>query len=385
MKKTLLLLIYILGAVSVKAQDLFKQPDTATIATLGKLAVMSKTNLNFAVPDIPAFNILDNNPSTILRPSNPKAIALAFSKFLNENNKLVIPPSFAAEIAPGLFMKNYTLEDYRKKGINMIRFLVKARVSVGTTKDSTTQASKLAGGLRFTLIDKGDFRNDPNVIKAIFKLEEEYNRAVDSLKTKFRKEKNVPLLQFDPNSDEFIRYLQENLPDKEQATDQTIDQLIVEYKQTHWNATRLDVAYAVSASAADSLLANSSVNVHSFWLTQSVAINSKSGPIGQLLLGINDSYSRNVADDKFYNLFNLSVRFYAGSNRIKGYAEGEYKNDDFANENYLTANGGVEINPYDGIWFQFNAGIESEFSSGQNKIVSGLRILLSMPEKFKFN
>ena len=71
---------------------------------------------NYAVPDAPAFNILNENPDNILKPSSVKDMGIAFADFLGEDERITLPKAFALEFSPALLIngKNLSLEEYRK-------------------------------------------------------------------------------------------------------------------------------------------------------------------------------------------------------------------------------------------------------------------------------
>ena len=132
---------------------------------------LSKMKLNFAVPDMPAFKVLGTDPSNLLRPSTPKAIALTMSSF-NDNGKLIIPKAFALEISPALILNSH------KGPQQLIQYAKNAelnsfRISVGSSTDTLLSPSgrSLAIGLRISLINEGDFGTDiiaqQEIVKAL--------------------------------------------------------------------------------------------------------------------------------------------------------------------------------------------------------------------------
>ena len=162
MKKTnyLLLLVLLVCALSCHAQNQ---------ETIGQ------NKLNFAVPDLPAFKALGSEPSNILRPSTPESFSLIVSQFYNGDN-ISLPANFAAEIAPWILAKSnkITLAEYHKHDI-----LYSTRVSLGTSRDSLNQYN-FAVGLRFSIIDEGDLKNDEEFLKLLFgKLENHLDKKDD--------------------------------------------------------------------------------------------------------------------------------------------------------------------------------------------------------------
>src|SRR5210317_1994224 len=64
---------------------------------------------NYAVPDAPAFNILNENPDNILKPSSVKDVGLAFADFLGEDERITLPKAFALEFSPALLINGKSL------------------------------------------------------------------------------------------------------------------------------------------------------------------------------------------------------------------------------------------------------------------------------------
>ncbi len=120
-------------------------------------AVLNQVKLDFSVPDMPVFKALGKDPSNLLRPSSAKDVAFAIGNF-RSTGSTIIPKNFSLEVAPGLFKPWYTLSEYQKKG--WIRFITKARISIGADNNEETGTNSFAAGLRFTLLDNSDFRKD---------------------------------------------------------------------------------------------------------------------------------------------------------------------------------------------------------------------------------
>ena len=64
---------------------------------------------NYAVPDAPAFNILNENPDNILKPSSVKDMGIAFADFLGEDERITLPKAFALEFSPALLINGKNL------------------------------------------------------------------------------------------------------------------------------------------------------------------------------------------------------------------------------------------------------------------------------------
>lgn len=345
--------------------------------------------LNFAVPDMPAFKALGTEPNDILRPSDIKSLALVFSKF-QDNGTLVIPKSFAAEIAPGMLISgNTTISDYQNSP--MLRFWMKSRISIGTVRDDIKDnPSKMAGGVRFTFIDKGDFRND---IAFLNKYVYKPLNDLETISSKADKEyvRQTGTIEVDTSSKKY-KTIRDSIAKKSWAeqveqSNKSIDVAIDKYKKTHWNAMRLEFAYAIVGTSPDTLAKNISASKHSVWLIGAFPLSCKCGsqkkPWGQWLIGANYHLTENDSTSSFNSNLIASTRLYAGGNRLKAYIEGQYKYNDLTNANNLTASIGGEINIRDGIWLNFSAGVENALASdASSQFVSSFNLFLTLPENF---
>ena len=72
--------------------------------------------VDFAIPDAPAFKLLNSEPSSILRPTTVRELTTTFSNFVQNGSSLTIPNAIAIEFSPGLLVSGQTLslDAYRK-------------------------------------------------------------------------------------------------------------------------------------------------------------------------------------------------------------------------------------------------------------------------------
>jgi hypothetical protein len=104
---------------------------------------------------------------------------------------------------------------------------------------------------------------------------------------------------------------------------------------------------------------------------------------GQLLFGGNiKAYESRFDQKTYFNAF-LNSRLYIGTNRIKGFGELQYSYLQFEESNHLLMTLGGEINPIDGIWLEFYAGMERNTDLNINSSVAKFNLRFSIPEKFK--
>jgi len=347
--------------------------------------------VNFAVPDLPAFNVLGNSPSDILRPTDVKGLSVIASEFYN-GSTIVLPKSFSMEIAPFLLAKNnsLTLEDYDKN-----KWLYNFRISIGTATNEINNISytDMAVGARFTIIDDGDLKNDKKYRADLWdRLAREV--ADDNVyKKEFAKthDKTIQeIIQDDKLNKQMEDYVKEK---KGEFYTKELKKVKKDYKYKNWNKQKLELAYAFLGSSPDSLVKNIESKKHSLWLTYA---NPLKTDWGQLLIGLN--YSYNFADSiniensetvKYeFSTFSLASRFYFGSNRIKGFLEGQYKFIEDNSKNNVLLNLGSEINLRDGIWLVLNVGVDwDDLSSNSIKsgFYSGFNLRFSIPENFSMN
>lgn len=346
---------------------------------------IGENKLNFAVPDLPAFKALGSEPSNILRPSTPESFSLIVSQFYNGDN-ISLPANFAAEIAPWILAKSnkITLAEYHKHDI-----LYSTRVSIGTSRDSMNKYN-FAVGLRFSIIDKGDLKNDEEFLKLLFSKLADHLDKKDNLRLQFMHDHNLSFADYEANKElyeiEISKMIQENI-------DEEIETMKKAYKEVYWNREKLDVAFATVGYSTDSIGSNLGFKSFDGWVSYALPvfrmrdsdkteINSPKKYAGQLLVGGNvKAYEHRFDNKTYFNAF-LNSRLYVGTNRIKGFAELQYSYLQFEESNHLLMTLGGEINPVDGIWLEFYAGMERNTEINMNSSVAKFNLRFSIPEKF---
>lgn len=119
--------------------------------------------MDFAVPELTAFSILDIEPTSISKPGNIREFALGITNFVNTKGDL--RSGLAIEWAPFKTFNRNTGKWENSKG-NATKFEWKnLTFSFATTSDSTNV--KLAGALRFAPIDKTNPLNDKQWVDSI--------------------------------------------------------------------------------------------------------------------------------------------------------------------------------------------------------------------------
>lgn len=347
--------------------------------------VFGKAQLDFAVPDVPAFKALGIDPSQILRPSSPKQFSLVVSNLVTQGFS-AIPKNAAVEIAPGLITNTwYTLDQYRHNA--GIRLLSKTRLSLGTDQNPSTGVNTVAFGLRTTLLDRGDFRKDTafqqdSIYARVGALHDNIVQRLQSVKMAYGIEQYVMLSP--ARQAQIADSLSAVVKAETGDVDQLIAQSIATYRKLNWNATRIDVAYALLLQSPDSLVSHIKLNKHLVWAT--IALRpGRNNHWGQLLLGVNNATYK--AEAKWYNEFTGNMRFYVGANRLKGLVEVQYQNRSHPvaglSESLFTQLG-VEANVFKGIWFQLSTGIVNALEGNNRSALKGnLNISITLPEDFR--
>jgi hypothetical protein len=106
--------------------------------------------VDFSVPDITAFSILDVNPNNVVRPGNVKEFAAGVINYISENGNL--KPGLAIELAP------YRLLARSKKQVptwQRNKSLKNLQLSIATAQGDSTNLL-VAWGVNWTPIDKTD-------------------------------------------------------------------------------------------------------------------------------------------------------------------------------------------------------------------------------------
>jgi hypothetical protein len=380
-----LLLVFLSLSVTTEAhsQDL----DSVTL---------SKLKLNFVVPDMPAFKALGTEPSDLLRPSTPQAFAVSVSEFY-QNRQFVLPEAFAVEITPALLLNaNKGLAELQEYARH--RVANSFRLSIGTASDTSlsTSGRNLSLGMRINLINKGDMVTDAEYLAGISEALGRFRQQVRSgTLIEFAREQKIDMTQVDweyeifgnPQMKQaFDAYLANEEEASQQGFSVVLDSLKDDYKKRNWNATKLDVALAVLSTSADSLIRSIRFNRTQLW----VACALRAGRSGQLILGINSQISKDLRDtvspmkDDIYFDLAIPVRYLIGTNRVKGFAEAAYSYSNRAEENKIMFHVGTEVNPLDGLWLNFYAGVDYSIDSGNAAFITNLDLKITLPERFNF-
>ena len=323
---------------------------------------------NFAVPDAPAFELLSVDPSTILRPQTPRELAVALSNFQGTDGSFTVPRAVAIELSPSILIHGarMTQERYDR---NRLRNAL--RLSLAALRaESGGGTSRIAIGARVTLVDQAglgsdaDFAPEFHVQPAVDAIHSIYAgarmRAVTAPENRGRRPNEIVAVP-DPAEREEIEALEKRIARV--------------WADRYWNVGRWDLAFAARVRTADSLGHDPKFDALSLWTTWSRGF----GTWGQLLVGVRTGSSRDSLPGPLRGDGSGSARFYAGSNRAKGFLEGQVSwRKDVEPEAFL--NSGCEIAALDWIWLEVHAGLE-RLPGGATRLSTGFKVKTALPGK----
>lgn len=301
--------------------------------TLGN-ALVSNARLNFAVPDAPAFTILNYSPTNIVRPSSVQEVALAIADFVKGGG--VLPRTAAAEFSPGLLIGGSTLTI---RQYNANPFWYRARISAATRSfDDNTGRLHASIGIRFTFTDEADPRTDRMFIENLSNLAVQINQAIA------RRVQVAP-----PTETGRI----EGEGPAIDALEREVEQLRAKQRDERWNANIAEFAAAVRFASPDSLARNARADKYQAWLAGAFNVSTW----GQFVFNLSGSVERSLSLRMDSTSIAMTSRFYFGSNAMKVYGEGQITAVDQSPALYLFSIGG-ELNALSSFWLEFAAGFE---------------------------
>ncbi len=122
---------------------------------------ISDLYIDFAIPDITAFSLMENNTNEIGRPGNLKEFAIGIANIVNKEGKL--SPGIALEWTPTITIMD-ALNNKKRSNATKVEVspFKSPQISVGTSTDSSNL--QIAVGLKWVIIDKSNPLNDPAFI-----------------------------------------------------------------------------------------------------------------------------------------------------------------------------------------------------------------------------
>jgi hypothetical protein len=311
--------------------------------------------VDFAVPDAPAFKLLQVDESAILRPQNVRDLTLALAGFRGNNNAFVVPKQLGVEASPGLLIGagHLKVTDYDAQ-----RFLYAMRFSGAASRDSLNRG-QLAAGVRFSLKDEQDLRK----LGAAGS-----DTAVTRLTGRMRDIYVAARIRIGPPPAPLV------LTADEQNAIKALSDSIKSYWADHyWNATSVEVAFAARARAIDSLGHDPKMDEVAGWFTYANGLQGW----GQLLVGLKVGTARDSAGS-FRPSNTLAARFYVGSNAVKGFIEGQQAVSSKTDAQWLF-NSGVELRLPNIGWINASAGYSSAVGNAKPRLVSSFKFKAGVP------
>lgn len=328
-------------------------------------------NLDYYVPESPAFKILGTNPDHILKPTSVRKVALSVGDyFLNTGS--VLPKDLSVEISPLLLNSKASLNDY-----NQHKFLYRMRLSVGTASNANGSYA-IAEGLRFTIIDKSDLRTNTSFLQTITTTLGAAVNAEDKAIPAYIKENHLKMTPVQLREamekdsvlyNKILAFETQYIPDKSVPPD-SLAALREVYRNELWNAPIWEVGVATLQTSKDSLVRNLGFSQIGFWTTAGVPISKK----GQLLIGGKLGF---VDSTSWQTTASLGVRMYYGNNNIKAFIAGEYVYKNKTSS--AVASAGCQFNIANGLWAQFTINLVIE--NGNVSYQPGINFGLGTPEK----
>ncbi len=363
----------------------------APVVLEGDTTLHKKYKVDFAVPDLPAFQVLGTDPVELLRPSTPELLSVVGSNLLEGQ---LIPKSLALEIAPLMMLRanKLTLAEFDRN-----RVLYSLRLSVGTTSEEPDSGivTKRAGlGLRMTLLDKGDLRANGDYRAEVLSMLLARGELKDSLQRHWLNRRKLVAADLAETREgqkklaEANEYAERKVTEYDEAElekrlagktfDERLDIVKQEYKAKNWNAQKWDIA-AAGLLSQDSATAEIAASRASFWTTYAHPLWTW----GQALAGVTVNWFPQAADSEETSVL-AGLRLYGGINALKAMVECQYENVGFERHDLLV-NTGAEVMVWSGIWVDASLGVEwPDISQGtESHLVTDLGVKFTPGEKME--
>ena len=339
-----------------------------------------KARADFAIPDAPAFKVLDTIPEAILRPSTAREVGIVISNLLTSTSTL--PKGFALEVTPYLLFAGRSLSGYLSNP-----FLYRLKISAGLL-DNQDGSKDFGWGVRLTIVNKSDLRTDRTLLDSILHVGHEFDHLgdiADGILNDFdlfgtnpaeynrRKQPIVDSLKDEQRKAMLLE------PDTSQTAAEYFDQRVVglreRAKERNWNKELVEMALAGKSTSSDSLAKNLMATTYTVWGVVALPLDSQTT---QLVGGINGSFEKNQDQVIVGSDFSLGSRFYAGNNSYKGFAEIDWQlvRDQ---QPFYTLKLGGELNIMNGIWVDCTIGYQKR-SGDEAQLTSGVNLRFSTPE-----
>jgi hypothetical protein len=337
---------------SLSSQSIFSQAGPSPFAAAYRA--------DLAVPDAPAFSLLQVDPSTILRPNTVQDLALAFSQFRGEDGGIDVPRAFALEFSPALLIAGPDLSraSYRKK-----RLLYNLRLSAAALNDSTAAAvDAVAFGARITLANEADLRLDDS-----FTQDQQVTPLTTAMVNVYQAARDRQVDAGLPIDAPIVLNTEE-----QREIERLSDEIRKRWADRYWNARALEVALGARASTRDGGGASPRIAEVGLWGTYATGF----GDWGQLLIGARAGADRAPDEASFRQSASAATRLYLGTNSYKAFIELEQ----LVREGSTAApfvNSGAEIRLAEWIWASLSLGLRGGDSGSET--VTSFRLKSAFP------
>jgi hypothetical protein len=346
--------------------------------------------LDFNVPDSPAFTALGVTPETVTRPTTPRDFATGLLNGVDENGNL--QTGVAIDTAPYMLfygdkvsLHDYQGHDSSRPGswtrFSVLRNLARTEVSIGTTKGTTDsdKSSKIGLGFHFTPFDKGDPRLDfgflTDLVNASRNAKKQFDK--DWCQTGNPCQSGEPLLVDDDVIEKYKAALKTAIQKK---TKDLYDAARKRWKRSAWV-----IAVAPTWTSTDGTFQNAVYTGTTTWSTVSYGFEGVPGLEGNALIvghvRFRDHELAHDAQDATKTFFQRSLllggRVLVGGANTHGSFETAYvtthplASTAFLEgpEQFLKLTFGAEHKIAENLWVNIGVGGESGRKNNQNKLL----------------
>ena len=292
----------------------------------------------YAVPESPAFTFLNFAPASVNRPNTPRDFVAALANGVDEDGhvhqgiSLEVTPAY---LIPGL---GVGLSEYQRSFLK--RLLNNTQLSLATVRASgDTAATDLGLGLRFTVADNGDPMRD----------------------TGYTSQLGDALLACAPATPD--------APPAVPCMGDAATKLRLGYLKSHWNSTRLTVAFATGLRFDQSQVSETSPLGWNGW----AALTAPLGGAGQMIGYFAFTHRPELSGIPKFSSVDFGGRVLVGSPTFNAFAEvvGNSKFDTPATTDNSTAawSGGVEFKAAENLWLSTGFGTRFGDTGKPNRVI----------------
>lgn len=320
-----------------------------------------KINVDLAVPESPAFAVLDITPQTVTRPTSTEEFATSLLNGVDKNGNF--QAGVAVDTIPYLlfFGHQTTLEQYvaNPNGFNVIRQLSRLQFSAATAKGANDddKSLRLALGFRATPWDAGDPRFDQTLIKCM-------------------KEDTPPFPRIFPGDDDAVKQKQRDEYRKELK--KAAESCREGAEARLWNRSSWSLGVAPSWISTDGTIDRVAANGTAFWTSLAWGFEGVPGlkDSAQVILYTRYRLDEHVVDPKVNGRFikqdrvALGGRIRFGGKILNGSVEGLWlltQQPGRSDDSSVRVSVGAEYQITRGVWLELSVGGEGGRRDGNNQ------------------